>query len=532
MADYLVQRYLDASCRAGSSSIALIDERGAMTYEDLYTASNRLANCLKGRGVQRQDRVAILLGRSAHAVVAMLGVLKADAIYVPIDVKSPVSRWKKILDDCQPAAILCGAAQRGEVDDLRKESGSVRAVVVFGTQEGVPDGAEASVIPWGEAARVSDVEPGYRNIDIDIAYIMYTSGSTGRPKGVAVTHLNVLNYIDWAVECFGIGRQDRILGTAPFHFDMSTFDVYAALKAGAALCIAPERVLLFPARLLDLMEKEGITVWKGVSSLFAYLSSTGALKKDRIPALRAALFGGEVLPTKHLIRWMETYPGKKFYNVYGPTEATGISTYYALESIPGSPREAVPIGTACANTEVVLLTENGDPAPPGTIGELCIRGSGVSAGYWNDDEKTKKAFAANPLNKVLHDRIYRTGDLARLRPDGNLEYVGRRDFQVKYMGYRIELYEIEKALVSLDGITNAAVLLCDSGLDGIQELVAFVESPIKIDAPATLEALKALVPPYMVPKKIFRLDRILVNGRGKTDRDALLAHYRSALQGA
>jgi non-ribosomal peptide synthetase component F len=327
------------------------------------------------------------------------------------------------------------------------------------------------------------------------------------------------------VECLDIRREDRIFGTAPFHFDMSTFDIYAALKAGASLCIAPDQYLLFPGKLLNMMEMQGATIWKSVSSLLAYISTTGCLKNNRIPTVGKILFAGEPLPAKHLIRWMEVFPEKKFYNAYGPTEATGISACYQIEKPPDDACETIPIGKPCANTEILLLAEDGNPVGAGEIGELCIRGSGVSPGYWNDESKTETSFVRNRKGISQSDRIYRTGDLGRLRPDGNYEYHGRKDFQVKYMGYRIELYEIEKALLSIDDIQHAAVLLCDNSSSDMKELVAFVETRARLDSIEIINGLKRLLPAYMLPKQVMKMKKLPLNDRGKTDREALRTYY-------
>lgn len=532
MGKYLLQSYLYASWQADPEKPALVDEHGAMTYDLLHSDSNRLAHCLAAGGVKRQDRAVICMKRSSLLVMAMMGILKADAIYVPVDAKAPAERLLKVITDSRPSAVIC---EEGLLPVLSRVKGimpDLRMVLVFGARTDAGDGTDMAPTYWQEVPAVTTEPPRYKNIDTDAAYILYTSGSTGSPKGVTISHLNVMNYIEWAVECFGIGTRDRILGTAPFHFDMSTFDIFATLKAGATLCIAPDRNLLFPGKLLDLIETERVTIWKGVSSLLMYLSSTGTIKPDRIPSLERVLFGGEVLPTRHLMNWMSTYPGKRFYNVYGPTEATGISTFYPVEKMPASIDEAIPIGKACANTEVLVLTDEDRLAKVGETGELCIRGSGLSAGYWDDEEKTARAFVPNPLGCTRHDRIYRTGDLARMREDGALEYLGRKDFQVKFMGYRIEMYEVEKAILALENIHQAAVLLCNASQSELSELVAFIEGPVTADADTILQGLGRSLPSYMVPKQIIPLERIPLNDRGKTDRAALQVYYQTHLLNA
>ncbi|HJV34265.1 amino acid adenylation domain-containing protein [Geomonas sp.] len=525
MASYLLQSCLDAGSLTHPDKAALVDDRETLSYRALREEAERVAHALRLGGVKRQDRVVIWMRRSARVVVALLGTLKADAIYVPVDAKAPLERVQKVIGDCRPAAVICEEGSLPLLEEAGDRLAGVRMLLVCGGKKEIP---RPRLIPTLYLEEFSELPapPPYRNIDADAAYILYTSGSTGSPKGVTVSHLNVTSYIDWALESFRIVPDDKVLGTAPFHFDMSTFDIFASLRAGATLFIASERQLLFPNSLLDLIERNGITIWKGVSSLLMYLSSTGCLKPQRIPTLDRVLFGGEVLPTRHLINWMSVFPSKRFYNVYGPTEATGISAYHQVVKVPATAEEPVPIGSACANTEILLLTEENTLAKPGQPGEICIRGSGLSLGYWNDEEKTRGAFVPNPLSNNLQDRIYRTGDLGMVREDGLLEYLGRKDFQIKFMGYRIESFEVEKAMLALEGVQQAAVLLCNAPGGDIPELVGFVEFAGEADDRLLLEALGRALPAYMVPKRIVQLDRLPLSDRGKLDRSALRERYR------
>ena len=254
---YLVQHYCDLSFEADPAACAIRCHReGALTYEELYRRSNRLAHCLRAAGVTRQSRVALCLERGAQSVVAMLGVLKADAVYVPIHERSPLGRYRPILDDCRPDAVI---ADRKTID--RVVAAGTRRLRLRSSCWG-PEGTnapapEGGVICQAEVDAQPDDPPCYANVDTDLAHILYTSGSTGTPKGVMISHANVVHYVEWAVEYFGISRSDRLLGTAPFHFDMSTFDLYCAQKAGGTLCIATEEDTLFPARLLQFAEEEG-----------------------------------------------------------------------------------------------------------------------------------------------------------------------------------------------------------------------------------------------------------------------------------
>lgn len=465
----LVQDYLHPS-PALPTKVACTDGRRSITYAELADRSSRLASLLRQYGVRRQHRVAVCLGRSVDFLPAILGVLQADAVYVPFDPKSPPERWRKIVNDCAPTALLCDSQT---ILPLAAAVDPCIPRIFLESRFDLPlAGAETAAVL--EDVLSSPVRTdNFKNGPDDLAYVLYTSGSTGSPKGVMVTHRNICNYIDWAVEYFAINAEDRILGTAPFHFDMSTFDLWCPIKAGATLCLADNSLTLFPQKLLGFMESEQVTIWKGISSLLYYMDRAGVISSARIPTLSRVLFGGDALPARSLIRWMEAFPDKLFYNVYGPTEATGISLCYPVKSIPNDPGERIPIGQACKGMKAVLLDENLIPVPNGLVGELCLSGPGLSKGYLNDAERTARAFfTANPPGGAA-ETWYHTGDLGFLREDGNVEFVGRKDQQVKIMGYRIELGEIEQALLGIDGIREAAVVTAQRG--GIEELVAFIE---------------------------------------------------------
>lgn len=529
MASYLAQHYLDNAVKAYPEKIAVSCGNSSLSYKALSLSSNRLANCLIKNGLIRQDRIIFCLKRSTDCIVAIFGILKADAIYVPIDTKSPLQRMKTIIDDCKPAAIICDSTTINTIIEVLKNNSFKIPVIINSFKEDLPHKASGissfPLICRKQLEQYDILKPIYKNIDTDTAYILYTSGSTGNPKGVMISHINITNYINWAVDCFDISAKDRLLNTAPFHFDMSTFEIYCAAKSFATLCIAQEGHLLFPNKLINLIEEEKISIWKAISSLIMYLAKTGALEADRIPSLKKVLFGGETLPTRYLIEWMQIYPEKSFFNVYGPSETTGISTYFHVKDIPDNANVSIPIGQACANSEVYLLKKDNSPAETGTIGMLHIRGSALSKGYWNDSEKTKSAFITNPLTKIPGDWIYRTQDLARLRKDGMYEFIGRQDSQIKHMGYRIELYEIEKALLSIKKVNDAAVITVKSGLLDITEITAFVETQDNLSVESLMSRLKNTLPRYMLPHNIFPVSKIPRTNRGKIDRKILRENY-------
>lgn len=510
----LVQHFAESSREHAADACAVHCPReGRVSYDALGSRSDRLSHALAAAGVGRGSRVAICLGRSASSVVALLGALKADAVAVPLDERSAAARLERILDDCAPRALV--------VDEPGLER-------LAGLHAGTPRVLVGPSKPGADAAlTMADVEaqpPGareWRNVDTDLACILYTSGSTGSPKGVTLSHRNLVGYAAWGVEYFGIDSAERILGTAPFHFDMSAFDLYCAQAAGASLCLASVEDTMFPARLVQLMQDREVTLWKAVASLPAYLARVGALRPGTLPALRQVLFSGERLPVPALAAWMSAFPEKRFYNVYGPTEATGISTVHPIDAAPARVDEPVPIGRPCANKEVLLLDAAGLAVPAGEIGEICIRGSCLSPGYWNDPERTRQVFVAHPAGSVPGERIYRSGDLGRRDAQGVLHFVGRRDEQVKWMGYRIELGEIVAALEALPPVAEAAVLLLPGRVEGTDELVAFVALAAGGELAAILPALRRALPGYMLPRRVLPVDALPRSDRGKIDRRAL-----------
>jgi amino acid adenylation domain-containing protein len=526
MNPFLLQHYLYDSFYRDPDKTAVTDGGRSISYRELSFSSNSVAHCLQTMGVIRQDRVALFLQRSVDCVISILGILKADAIYVPIDQKVPGERLVFILGDAAPKVLICDSKTISATHVALHSIGVTIPILLLGNESRIPEGIPGKCLDLEKESSFDRIEPSYLNGEDDIAYILYTSGSTGRPKGVMISHRNVKGYIDWAIGHFNITAADNILGTAPFHFDMSTFDIYCALKAGATLCVVDESTLLFPAKLVNFIERQQVTLWKGVASLLMYMSRGGALKAGAMPTLRQVLFAGETLPTKYLIDWMTNFPEKTFYNAYGPTEATGVSTCYQIDCLPAWAHVRIPIGMPRHGTRTLLLADNHTEVLLGEVGEICIAGNGLAKGYLNNPEKTASAFVQSPL--ILDgERFYKTGDLGRRLPDGNLEYLGRKDRQLKFMGYRIEAGEIEQVLLSIPWVKDAAVDLLESKLGyGVLELVAFWEAEGEIDVLTISAELKKLLPGYMIPKRFIRVEKMPRCDRGKIKLDALKENYQ------
>jgi amino acid adenylation domain-containing protein len=522
----LLQTFVDRAALKAPDLEAVTDGELRLSYRDLDVQSTQLARALVSGGVERGEHVALCLPHSPQSVVAMIGVLKADAVYVPILADTPGLRRRKIFQDCRPKAVIGDgqSLQRILTEDPAAEV--PRLLVAFEPQRALPRVPGLTVITSDRLTSLDTVPLSFANDPDDVACLLYTSGSTGNPKGVMLTHRNIVEYAAWGIECIGIRKDDRVLGTAPFHFVMSLFDIYGSLGAGATLCIANEKRLLFPRLLVDFAEAERVIIWKGVSSHLMYLVRTGAVSKDRLPTLQTILFSGEVLHTKYLIQWMSMFPDKVFYSAYGFTETTGVAMFYRVERRPQSDDERIPIGRPYQNIEALLLDDKGRPVADGEPGELYIRGVRVAKGYLNDTEKTRSVFSDNPANPMRGDRTFRTGDYARLNADGNYEFLGRKDNRVKYMGYRIELSDIEQSLISIGGVRDAGVILTGSGADGLEELVAYLEIDDTVTLAQVADELKIRLPVYMIPKEIFAIPRLPRSERGKIDRKSLLEFHQ------
>lgn len=515
----LVQDYLQYSAAVFPEKPAARDGDNSFTFHALDQQSDALAALLVKAGVNRSDRVVYYLPRGAGCILATAAILKSGAAYIPLDKKTPPERWKRIVSDASPVAILCAPDTLPATLNFIKDTHSDTRVICM------TPGAEKFPGVWFFEDRTAPLVARPDQNPDDVAYILYTSGSTGAPKGVMVTHRNIINYIDWAVAYFNISADDRILGTAPFYFDMSTFDIFCAWAAGARLCIASEGMLLFPEKLARYMEQEAITLWKGVSSLLMYLCRGGAVKVGRMPSLRTVIFAGEPLDAQYLAQWMQAFPQKSFYNGYGPTESTGVSFCHHVIH-PPQPGQPIPIGKPRKGAQAFVLDEQDNLAPPGEIGELCIAGECLARGYFNDPQKTCERFTPPPPGMdAPGGRIYRTGDLVRRDENGDYIFVSRKDYQVKWMGYRIELGEIETHLLAHPQVRDAVVLLAAAGDSGLTELAAFFEAETPL-APGDLSKfLESRLPPYMIPRRFVQMPALPRNDRGKIARDAILEYF-------
>jgi amino acid adenylation domain-containing protein len=513
---YVLQQLLQKSATRYPEKLAVWARGRSITYRELEVHSNQLAHLLRQQGVRKGDRVGIYFPKCVESVISMLGIVKAGGVYVPLDPQAPGERIGYIIANCSIRGLITRADKRRSLDQATLDSLDFSVLI-----DDTPNSRDGSaIIPWSVLAEYSaGFAPAITLTETDLAYILYTSGSTGRPKGVMLSHQNALTFVEWCAQKFRITSDDRLTNHAPLHFDLSVFDVYNALEAGASLYMITEDLALFPARLVSFLETQEITVTYCVPSALTLLLLHADLKAEKLQRLRTVLFAGEVFPMKYLRQLADRLPHAELYNLYGPTE-TNVCTYYKVERERLAEMEKLPIGIACENTEVFAVNDDDEiVTQPGCTGELYVRGSSVTYGYWADAEKTAKMVVPNRFQHNFEEKMYRTGDRVQLGEDGNYYFLGRRDSMVKSRGYRIELGEIESALLSHPAIKEAVAIALPDDIVGSR--IMAVVAPNNGSCPPAAELQQycgTRIPKYMIPEAIeFRPD-LPKTSTGKIDR--------------
>jgi amino acid adenylation domain-containing protein len=513
---YILQQLLQVSAKSFPENLAVWARERSLTYRELEERSNQLAHLLQQRGIRKGDRVGIYFPKCVESVVAMLGILKAGGVYVPLDPQAPPDRVGYIIGNCGIRALITRSDKRRGLDQAAISSLSFTVLV-----DDAPHATNGGgVVPWALLSEYPAAEaPQVTLTETDLAYILYTSGSTGRPKGVMLTHQNALTFVEWCAEKFKITSQDRLSNHAPLHFDLSVFDVYNSIEAGASLYMITEDLALFPSRLAEFMAAQRITVWYSVPSALTLLLLHADLNSEKLKQLRIILFAGEVFPMKYLRQLTERLPHIELYNLYGPTE-TNVCTYYEVERERLAAMDKLPIGIACENTEVFAVNDQNEiVTEAGGTGELYVRGPAVTYGYWGDIEKTRKMVVPNTFQKNFEEKVYRTGDLVQLAEDGNYYFLGRRDSMIKSRGYRIELGEIESALLSHPSVKEAVAVAVPDDIVGsrIRAVVVFHDG-ITLKPAELQQYCGQKIPKYMIPEAIDFRPELPKTSTGKIDR--------------
>lgn len=474
---------------------AVTDDKTAMTWHELAEAAKKI-----GSGISRYmapgSPVPVMMEKSPLTLAAMLGAVYAGCFYVPVNPDNPSERLDKIFQTLEARIIIADPKSK---EFLLKQNNGCRILL-----------AEDLLKEDIQSERLAEIRRSTQ--ETDILYGIFTSGSTGIPKAVAVSHGAVIRFIGHFTEIFGISHDDVIGNQAPFDFDVSVKDIYSSLMTGAVLTLIPKEFFSTPPRLLDyLCEKKVTTLTWAVSALTLVSSLKGL--RYRVPEkVNKVMFSGEAMPTKQLRLWQAALPNARFVNLYGPTEITCNCTYYPINRLYED-GEKIPIGNAFPGREVFLVDEEEQEVSiPGRHGEICVAGESIAQGYYRNEEQTAKAFTEYPVGGGKPQRIYRTGDLGYYDEKGRLIFAGRKDFQIKHMGHRIELEEIENAMNAVENVQKSCCIFQEEK----NRIVGFYMGEIE---PAEIrKKLKEKLPVYMVPPKLMRMEVMPLNKNGKTDR--------------
>ena len=522
MYDYnLGLRFQSVAQQHSSRTAIWLDFDNSFNYGDLDKLSNRIARFLTTKAVNAGDVVGLSGEKSLITFASMLACLKIGAPYCVIDPHSPAERLRRMLSSCRPVLVL---ADQEAADRLGPVVADLKIEVVQNDSEELT--AAISIhnhSPLDQTRRITGSNP---------AYIMFTSGSTGFPKGAVITHAGVLNLIEWSRSTFQITPDDVLTNVNALFFDNSVFDFYCSLFTGASLTPFTAAEVRDPKRLVDKVDAARCTLWFSVPSLLIFLQTMRATNGRNLKSIRRFVFGGEGYPKSRLKSLWETYSGSaEFFNVYGPTECTCICSCYHITTGDFAETRGLPsLGRISDNFLQLILDEEGNAVAPGEVGELCLIGPNVGLGYYNDPDQTAASFVQNPYNHQFREIMYRTGDLVRVEPtDGKLYIQGRKDNQIKHLGYRIELEEIESALQHLDYVSEAAAL--HTSFNGLSRIIAVVASEQELADEQIRRDLQRSIPSYMIPS-VFHFQAMLPrNANGKIDRRRLSEEYLPSQEG-
>lgn len=488
-----VIEYLADTVKRFPNKIAVSEVDGQMTFSELWNSARKLAKEV-GMDNGTNCPVGVFLPKGGKMVAAFAGINMSGNFYVPLDVKTPEARIVSILNVLEAKILV---TDKLHYDQLSAFSGD-RKIVVY------EDAVAEDIITHFDLSK---------QIDTDPVYAIFTSGSTGTPKGVVISHRGVIDYIDWAVSRFHIDENAIIGNQAPFYFDNSTLDIYLMYATGATLNLIPETFFAFPAKLIDYLNENKISFVFWVPFVLSNVANMNILEHSKPHYLKNVFFAGEVMPNKHLNYWRKHLPECRYVNLYGPTEITVDCTYYQVDRTYKDD-EPLPIGFPCRNSDVLVLVDRKREAEVGEEGELCVRGSSLALGYYNDWKKTQASFIQNPLNKHYPELIYCTGDVVFKNQHGELMYVGRIDSQIKHNGYRIELGEIETAVLGCQLVEN-----CCAAYDyEHKKIVLFYQSEKISDVKELRTVLVSKLPRYMIPAEYRKETVLKQNTSGKIDR--------------
>lgn len=502
-----VLEYLENTAEKFPDKTAVDDGSRQFTYQELLNRARRFGLSFLDRTAPGKP-IAILREKSSEVLAAMFGVVYAGCFYVMIDPEQPLERLKDILSVLETDLVLTESTYKGQLDD----AGYQGEIYLLDQEEIEETVTDQDIVKLMERRSTAE--------DTDLLYGIFTSGSTGKPKCVAVSHQSVIDFIGHFTKQFDITEQDRIANQAPFDFDVSVKDIYSAITTGATLVLVPKRLFALPPKLLDYLCDKKITVMVWAVSALCLISSLKGLKYKIPEDARIIMFSGEVMPVKQMRLWQQALPQTRFVNLYGPSEITCNCTWYPVER-EFQDGEVIPAGKAFDGRTVFLLDEtDAEITETGKTGEICVAGESLAAGYYHNEEETARRFVCGAVpGREGNTRFYRTGDLGYVNEDGDFCFAGRKDFQIKHMGHRIELEEIERAFEKLDGVSRCCCLFDKKR----NKLLGFYTGDS--EEKEVHQELKRFLPVYMIPAKIRRIEKMPLNKNGKIDRKYLAQEW-------
>lgn len=496
-----ILEFLERTSAQYADKTAFADEESALSFAQVQAMARSGGSELIRRGLKNEP-VVVFMKKAPQTIAAFFSVIYAGCIYVPMDVGMPLHRVRMILKKLSPNAIICDESSRATAEELGCGEKIIDCTELFSAQ--ADDAALAAVRA--------------RQIDTDPIYIVFTSGSTGTPKGVTACHRSLIDYANALCPVIGAAADSVFAMQVPLYVDACMKEILSVIKCGSTAYLMQQSLFMSPLKVLDFLNRHGINTVCWVASALTMVSGLGAFAEGRPEHLRTVCFGSEVFPVKQLKLWQQAAPEARFINLYGPTEATGMSFYYEVDR-EFAENEPIPVGGPFDNTGFFLLREDNTEAADGELGEICIRGTAVTLGYFDDPERTAAAFVQNPLNPHYPELIYRTGDLGRLNERGELVFVSRKDNQIKSMGHRVELGEIEACACMAEGVQNACCLF-----DKAKKKLYLYYMGTADEKSVRAYLIKELER-YMIPSKLYRMDTLPMLPNGKIDRNLLMENY-------
>ena len=496
-----ILEYLERTVLVKPDKIAFANEEMGLTFSEVYNQARAIGTKLNREGYYGKP-IVVFMCKHPTTLAAFFGAIYAGCYYVPLDDEMPRHRIELIFKTLGPGALICDETTQSIASELNYQG------QVFRYDDLVQEKADDAVL-----AQIRD-----KQLDIDPIYIVFTSGSTGVPKGVVACHRSVIDYVEHLCDVLKFDENSVFGNQTPLYFDAYLKEVIPTLKYGATTILIPKQLFMFPIKLVEFLNEHKINTLCWVVSALTMISSFRTFETVKPEYLRTIAFASEVFPIKQFKLWRQALPEARFINLYGPTETTGICCYYEVDR-EFSENETLPIGRPFRNTQIILLDENNQVPPVGQQGEICVRGTRLTLGYYCNPEKTSEAFVRNPLNDLYPELIYRTGDLGRWNERGELEFAGRKDYQIKHMGHRIELGEIE-VIVNMHPQVRSACCIFDNEK---KKIVLYYTGDLSV---AELTAyIKEKLPRYMVPNVTKQLDTLPLTPNGKIDRNGLKSLY-------